>query len=130
MYEASKTRKLLKADEKSLLNGKGIDIGCGEDPVTTDCQRFDMEDGDANKITAHIKELNTYDFVFSAHCLKHMYIPKDTIQDWWKLVKTSGVLIVIVPDEDLYEQGISFVIILKKHHGLNGNVNPLKNNAV
>jgi SAM-dependent methyltransferase len=105
MYEASKTRKLLKENEKSLLNGKGIDIGCGEDPVTTDCERFDMADGDANKITDHIKEINSYDYVFSAHCLEHMYIPKETIQDWWKLVKPGGVMIVIVPDEDLYEQG-------------------------
>jgi len=105
MYEASKTRKLLLPEETALLIGKGIDIGCGEDPVTPDCQRFDVEDGDANKITNHITELESYDYVFSAHCLEHMYKPCDTIQDWWKLVKPGGVLVVIVPDEDLYEQG-------------------------
>ena len=105
MDEASKTRKLLLPEETALLKGKGIDIGCGEDPVTPDCQRFDVDDGDANKITNHIKELGTYDYVFSAHCLEHMYKPNDTIKDWWQLVKPGGVLIVIVPDEDLYEQG-------------------------
>lgn len=105
MDEASKTRKLLLPEETVLLKGKGIDIGCGEDPVTPDCQRFDVDDGDANKITNHIIELGTYDYVFSAHCLEHMHKPTDTIQDWWKLVKPGGVLIVIVPDEDLYEQG-------------------------
>ena len=74
MYEASKTRKLLLPEETALLIGKGIDIGCGEDPVTPDCQRFDVEDGDANKITNHIIELESYDYVFSAHCLEHMYL--------------------------------------------------------
>lgn len=105
MNEASKTRKLLLPEEIALLRGKGIDIGCGNDPVTPDCQRFDVDDGDANQITNHIKELESYDYVFSAHCLEHMYQPRDTIQDWWKLVKPGGVMIVIVPDEDLYEQG-------------------------
>ena len=105
MYEASKTRKLLKQEEIAMLHGKGIDIGCGEDPVTEDCQLFDMPHGDANNITNHIFELEKYDYVFSAHCLEHMYRPDEAIQDWWKLVKPGGVLIVIVPDEDLYEQG-------------------------
>ena len=105
MNEASKTRKLLNPKETAMLQGKGIDIGCGNDPVTPDCQRFDMEDGDANKITNHIKELESYDFVFSAHCLEHMFHPTETIADWWKLVKPGGVMVVIVPDEDLYEQG-------------------------
>ena len=105
MNEASKTRKLLFPEETALLKGKGIDIGCGNDPVTPDCQRFDVEDGDANRITNHITDLESYDFVFSAHCLEHMFHPAETITDWWKLVKPGGVMVVIVPDEDLYEQG-------------------------
>ena len=105
MNEASKTRKLLRPEEMELLCGKGIDIGCGNDPVNPECQRFDVDDGDANSITNHISELESYDYVFSAHCLEHMYKPSETIQDWWKLVKPGGVLVVIVPDEDLYEQG-------------------------
>jgi hypothetical protein len=31
--------------------------------------------------------------------------PRDAIGQWWSLVKPGGVLFVIVPDEDLYEQG-------------------------
>jgi len=34
-----------------------------------------------------------------------MSCPKKTIQEWWKLVKIDGVMIIIAPDEDLYEQG-------------------------
>lgn len=36
-----------------------------------------------------------------------MQSPLHSIQEWWKLLKPGGHLIVIVPDEDLYEQEIS-----------------------
>jgi hypothetical protein len=32
--------------------------------------------------------------------------PRRTILNWWSLVKPGGYLFVIVPDEDLYEQGV------------------------
>jgi SAM-dependent methyltransferase len=31
--------------------------------------------------------------------------PRAALAQWWSLVKPGGVLFVIVPDEDLYEQG-------------------------
>jgi hypothetical protein len=34
-----------------------------------------------------------------------MHDPRRTLANWWSLVKPGGVLFVIVPDEDLYEQG-------------------------
>jgi hypothetical protein len=34
-----------------------------------------------------------------------MVDPKLALEEWWGLVKPGGVLFVIVPDEDLYEQG-------------------------
>ncbi len=105
MNEASKTKKLLTETELSFLTGKGIDIGCGKDPITSNCQRFDVEDGDANCITEYVPEENSYDYVVSIHSLEHMYDPENTLQDWWKLVKLNGIMMIVVPDEDLYEQG-------------------------
>ena len=32
--------------------------------------------------------------------------PYDAIHEWWKIVKEGGYLYVVVPDEDLYEQGV------------------------
>ncbi len=32
--------------------------------------------------------------------------PENALVEWWKLVKPGGYLILIVPDEDLYEQGV------------------------
>jgi SAM-dependent methyltransferase len=90
--------------ERQATQGSGIDIGCGPDPVTPDARRFDLEHGDANVVSQYVKE--QFDFVYSSHCLEHMHDPRKTILDWWKLVKPGGHLFVVVPDEDLYEQGV------------------------
>ena len=102
MNEASKTRRLWTDWELAFLRGEGIDIGCGDDPVLPDVRRFEVEHGDANVITRHVTD--TFDFVFSAHCLEHMRDPAAAIVEWWKLVRPGGHLFFIVPDEDLYEQ--------------------------
>ncbi|MSU47591.1 MAG: class I SAM-dependent methyltransferase [Opitutus sp.] len=104
MDEASKTRKIWGPLETTLLQGKGIDIGCGPDPVTPDVRRFDRADGDANHITRHVRD--QFDFVYSSHCLEHMRDPRCALHEWWQLVRPGGHLIFIVPDEDLYEQGV------------------------
>lgn len=104
MDETSKSRKYWGELEKSVLAGRGIDIGCGPDPVLPDCRRFDMADGDANQVSRFVQD--QFDFVYSSHCLEHMHNPRVTLLDWWKLVKPGGHLFVLVPDEDLYEQGV------------------------
>jgi len=101
--EASKTRDLFGSLERRVLRGSGIDIGCGEDPIFPDVRRFDMQDGDADHITDHVKE--QFDFVFSSHCLEHMRDPATALKGWWSLVKDGGHMCIIVPDEDLYEHG-------------------------
>jgi hypothetical protein len=35
-----------------------------------------------------------------------MHDPRKALYEWWQLVKPGGHLIFIVPDEDLYEQGV------------------------
>ena len=103
MNETSKTLSVWTKKEMQFIAGRGIDIGCGSDPVTSSVKRFDIEDGDANNITAFVDE--TFDFVFSSHCLEHMNNPYNALHEWWRLVNLEGYLIFIVPDEDLYEQG-------------------------
>lgn len=102
--EASKTKLLCPEALQPFLNGQGIDIGCGPDPILPTVDRFDVEQGDANEISKYVSK--QYDFVFASHCLEHMVDPSKTLLDWFSLVKQGGYLIVIVPDEDLYEQGM------------------------
>ncbi len=104
MDETTKTKKIWTDFHYNILSGKGIDIGCGPDPVKKDVKPFDMEDGDANVITQYVKD--TFDFVYSSHCLEHMFEPRKALAEWWQLVKPGGHLFFLVPDEDLYEQGI------------------------
>ncbi len=104
MDETSKTRKIWTSFEENILTGTGIDIGCGPDPVSPNARKFDMEDGDANDILRFVDQ--QFDFVYSSHCLEHMSDPPKALQEWWKLVKPGGHLFLIVPDEDLYEQGV------------------------
>jgi SAM-dependent methyltransferase len=104
MDETTKTKKHLRPLEWSIISGKGIDIGCGPDPITPDARRFDIEDGDANEISKYVHD--QFDFVYSSHCLEHMHDPRQAVLEWWKLVKPGGHLFFIIPDEDLYEQGV------------------------
>ena len=101
--EATKTREIWTDDVKSLFKGSGLDIGAGEDLIYPSAKPFDKAQGDANRIDEFLSE--QFDYVFSSHCLEHMHNPADAILRWWRLVKVGGHLIVIVPDEDLYEQG-------------------------
>ena len=93
--------------------GRGIDIGCGDDvlhpceefPKIVSVHPFDKDDGDAQNIHWYIEE-ETFDFVYSSHCLEHMTDPYKALLRWFRLVKKGGYLIFQVPDEDLYEQGV------------------------
>jgi SAM-dependent methyltransferase len=104
MDETSKTKKIWTSLEQSILSGDGIDVGCGPDPVNSNARKFDVEDGDANNILQFVD--GKFDFVYSSHCLEHMFDPRKALLDWWQLVKPGGHLFIIVPDEDLYEQGV------------------------
>ena len=101
--ESSKTRNLWGPLERSVLQGEGIDIGCGSDAVLPNVVTFDRAQGDANEVLRYVHR--QFDFVYASHCLEHMVDARSAVAQWWQLVKPGGVLFLIVPDEDLYEQG-------------------------
>jgi SAM-dependent methyltransferase len=88
---------------RTIFAGHGIDIGCGDDPVTPDCVRWDREQGDARFLPGIPP--HTFDWVYSSHCLEHLPDIRGALLRWWEVVKPGGRLMVVVPDEDLYEQG-------------------------
>lgn len=113
--ESSKANRRRVCDPfwQRVFVGRGIDIGAGDDPVVREgrwpnvmsCEDFDCGQGDANYMLRYC-EPAAYDFVYSSHCLEHLYDPHRAIREWWALVKPGGHLVVVVPDEDLYEQGV------------------------
>ena len=104
MNETTKTKRLMSELEVSVLRGRGIDIGCGPDPIRPDAVPFDLAQGDAADIQSYVQD--EFDYVYSSHCLEHMPDPRKVVLDWWKLVCPGGHLFLVVPDEDLYEQGV------------------------
>jgi SAM-dependent methyltransferase len=93
--------------------GRGLDIGGKPDPLKLyrdlfsrmeDVKTWDWEDGDAQYL-ASIKD-NEYDFVHSSHCLEHLVDPHEGLANWFRAVRPGGYLVITVPDEDLYEQGV------------------------
>jgi SAM-dependent methyltransferase len=93
--------------------GEGLDIGGAPDPLALYRELFpgiaavrtwDRDDGDAQFMEDVPDE--AFDFVHSSHCLEHLHDPMEGLHNWLRIVRPNGHLIVTVPDEDLYEQGV------------------------
>jgi SAM-dependent methyltransferase len=93
--------------------GRGVDIGGKPDPLglyaeffplMTDVRVWDLEDGDAQFMEG--VEDNFFDFVHSSHCLEHLNDPAEGLRNWLRVIKPGGYIVALVPDEDLYEQGV------------------------
>jgi len=93
--------------------GDGIDVGCGPDPLSQyyeffplmrSCRSWDMPDGDAQLLET--ADDCSFDFLHSSHCLEHMFDANIALQNWLRVVRPGGHLVILIPDEDLYEQGV------------------------
>lgn len=92
-------RRLRERWFSRFLVGNGVDIGCGEDPVTPECARWDAALGnDAHDLTGE------YDWIYSSHCLEHLERPEDALRSWWFCLRPGGIMVVCVPHRDLYEK--------------------------
>lgn len=91
---------------KFYLRGSGIDIGGGHDSLASqgyNAYNWDLKDGDAQYLKGVKGE--TYDYVHSSHCLEHMVDPKVALENWVRVCKKGGYLLIVIPDEELYERG-------------------------
>ena len=91
--------------------GRGVDVGSGDDPLTDYkslfplmdyAEEWDRDDGDAQYLAVD----DEWDFLYSSHCLEHLLDPWMALKTWCNRVKSGGYLVVMVPDEDMYEQGV------------------------
>jgi predicted SAM-dependent methyltransferase len=92
--------------------GRAIDIGSGPDPLSRQLgywpllksvDTWDLEDGEAQELRGVAND--AYDLVYSSHCLEHLRDPIAALARWWQVLRPGGHLVVVVPDEDMYEQG-------------------------
>jgi SAM-dependent methyltransferase len=114
--------------------GHGIDVGGGHDslalfvelfPLIRNVVIYDAPQGDAQKL-ANVDD-ESFDFLFSSHCLEHVRDPVEGLDNWIRVVRPGGHLVISVPDEDLYEQGtwpstfnsdhkMTFTVLWRKRH--------------
>jgi SAM-dependent methyltransferase len=116
MKECSKSiaRRLADVNFTSrYFVGHGLDIGGKPDPLMLYQELFsrmesvrtwDWEDGDA-QFLASVDD-DSIDFVHSSHCLEHLVDAYIGLRNWFRVLKPGGHLVVTIPDEDMYEQGV------------------------
>lgn len=109
----SLNRRLLDARfGNRWLVGNGLDIGGGNDsiglyrplfPRMQSVTVYEWAQGDAQYLD-NVQD-DSFDFVYSAHCLEHVMDPRVALRHWLRVLKPGGHLVITVPDEDMYEQG-------------------------
>jgi len=105
---------LIREIAAPYCKGKGVDLGCGGDKVTPDTWGFDMPSpythvgddiielkGDARKLPFNDGVL---DYIFSSHLLEDFPNTKEVIIEWLRVIKLGGVLVLYLPDEQVYKK--------------------------
>lgn len=92
---------------KSYLIGKGAEIGPGSNPFlknATYIEKFPLSDQreylklDADNLIGISDQ--TFDYIFSAHCLEHLPDTIKTLNEWSRVLKDNGFICVILPHLD------------------------------
>lgn len=101
----SRPRREAEGFFEKYCQGRGLDIGCGDDPLFPDIDKWDLSIAPDQEAT-YLRGVpdGEYDFVYSSHCLEHLDNPWMGLKHWWRVLKPGGFLIVIVPHRDLYEK--------------------------
>lgn len=86
---------------EKYFTGKGLDVGAGVDPLWN-CPTWDIEDGDGQYLNGI--EDNSLDFLHSSHCLEHLDDPVIALQNWYRVIRVGGYMVVTVPDFVTYER--------------------------
>lgn len=108
--EKNYEERIKNGDFKNYLHGKGIDVGGGDDclklppEIQGTVKLWDVFDGDAQYL--HKLQDNSFDFVYSSHCLEHMRDINTALMNWIRVCKEGGILYICVPHEAYYEKGI------------------------
>jgi ubiquinone/menaquinone biosynthesis C-methylase UbiE len=105
--ETSKIRdRVLKYCE-----GRGIDIGCGQDKIKPDATGIDNRGmpGGVDMVLDASKPLpfndGELDYVYSSHALEDMLDTGGILKEWVRILKSGGYIILYVPHPDFYKGG-------------------------
>lgn len=122
LCDEGETSKFLNIIMELISNYKGdinpgniLDVGCGMDQLSPDCNTFDMEKpytsvdpikltyrGYAEAITKYVNK--KYDILYSSHLLEDFENTTTVLNEWKKIIKDEGIMILLLPDQQRYVQ--------------------------
>jgi len=98
-----------------FTRGRGLDLGCGGHKAFPHFrgvdnlhhayaygQRFrpDIEVETCEKLTDFASD--SQDFVFSSHLLEHIEDWRAALEEWWRVIRVGGHLVLYLPHKELY----------------------------
>lgn len=81
-----------------------IDIGCATDPLMDDSRRYDRDLGDGDCTFCRDIPDEAYQTVYASHVLEHVFHPLTAVENWVRILRPGGRLVICVPHRDLYEK--------------------------
>lgn len=112
--EMGNESRKIRAQVIPYTRGRGLDLGCGPEKVWPHCIGVDTgqtygatrEIGGID-VFADITKLDmfaggTMDYVYSSHALEDLADTRAALDEWWRLVKQGGYLILYLPHKSLY----------------------------
>lgn len=107
MNETSKSHYArLRNGDYAFLRGDVLDVGSGLDPLKlpppSNVTPWDWEDGDAQYLKG-VKD-ESFDVVYSSHCLEHCLDVEITLSNWARVCKEGGYVYALTPDWLWYER--------------------------
>jgi len=100
----SKERRMKEGWFDNYVKGLVLDIGCGNDPLTNDCDKWDQQLGHGDATFMDGVPDGKYQTVYTSHIIEHLDDPITGIKNWWRILSKNGHLIIIAPHRDLYEK--------------------------
>lgn len=111
-----------RAQTVSFCNGVGVDIGSGGDPVVPWAVNFDLPLTSFNAYRSNVPafgpiqlrgfcdklpfESDSLDFVYSSHLLEDFPNWTPILQEWVRVLKPGGNLVILIPDKVLWVQAV------------------------
>ena len=86
----------IKPVAEKLCQGNGLDIGCGDWPLSWAIPIEKRHGGDAMALPE-----GPFDYVFSSHCLEHLADPIAALEHWKSRIRKGGVLFLYLPHPDM-----------------------------
>lgn len=90
--------------------GSGVDIGCGIDKIKSDTLGVDCRELEGVDVCADASGKlgmftdQQFDYVYSSHFLEHVESPIDCLQEWNRILKEGGYLVLYLPHKDYYTE--------------------------